>query len=1310
MKRCRIFNAPRWLGVILGAVCLFLDARAWAEGSVAGTVRDEAGQPIAAAKVYLGKGNDAVIVSCDGSGRYAFADVKPDTYDYLAVSVPLDGKRFPYLFARHGLAVKDGESVRVDVDYRAVQPARIPAPPGNAPPTMRGPDQKLRTRFYDVSIHNPFDWHWEKQRVGFRVDVGGQGTADSMLVYDTQMGSLVPHQVSEPVLMPGSKELLRQATVHFFAEVRPESRPRWRIYFDKEGSATAGASPLTVSSEGESVIISTDKLAARLPSGIKQWKGGIPLAQAPAPLQAVRGPDAVWRGAGRLVADWQVIGFEARVLRQGPIFVDYQVSYQFADGRRYRIAFRFEAGQRYLTAREESDGLAGAAWEFSVQPGFAPDLGFEIRGEPKPQPLAKEANQTLCQIANYMHIHPYGYGVTGSRKEINDCLAVFSVNRGSWVDRRYALETWTPVRSHPDGQMLLPWPWYYGSRHSAIHVEQRSGAKPDLYFRFPFHEGTREWGLTLYPKQWNEEVTTWYKITDEAREHMRSLKVPDAAVAKLETVARKYPFGPEKELHAELSKILAGPERSHQDTLQRFAGHRRTAAWHIRYRMVVQVGDLPLDKFKDYVLDWGPKPVQRPMLNYRLRDLPRMRENLKHPFFAALWEQTTSPAFRAFVSGDPRLAWQAKHGRWEHYRLFHNHLLNYWGTHTILGHELGHNPYNQVSVRGLTDVCDNYDLLEPSGLFTPDELAQMRAALALAAYRFNDPNFMPQQYNPGQQDFDAARLAGVASVGFSLPDHPEAGAWVKENIRRLHDLLYVWQLPGGKWPENPPCYYQQTFCNFTYVAHQALMAGNDEVLRSADFQHFVRWTFALLTPPQPSDPLVLAKGLPAGTPYERIVRTRQIPPVGDHANTCGVEIKYDVALLARDFARAAPELAAELMWAFNRGGAPALLQRGKPPRAGAQMITPHLLLAALEPKDLDREKAPLLDSAILPGFGAVLRAGVGTPHESSVLFRSGSSGVRYGQWGDNTFIYHGRGVPLAIDGGEGQGVSTLLREDGKSFFGGRVALLRAFPHLDYVVGQSPFSSPEMRRHFLLLKNEYLIVADEMLRPQPTVWLLSVLADQVESKEDLVRFTGRLGVDLDVHLVGAAKLPREIVRSRLEQPGVAAIDLQRLRVSVPKGNSLTAVLLPYDHDKRGEPARVENGGAGFRVKRGAAEDLVFVGAATAFDSASLRFHGRCAVVQRRTDGVRWHLLDGQILKAEGLTLSSTGASVSIWRRQDGSFVGQTEGAASTVFLDVPEIRTVRLVVDGHAAAARFLDGRLMLNLSEGKHHFELHQGK
>jgi len=749
-----------------------------------------------------------------------------------------------------------------------------------------------------------------------------------------------------------------------------------------------------------------------------------------------------------------------------------------------------------------------------------------------------------------------------------------------------------PQRADPDGQMRKSWLNHYGSPHSAISIEQRAAKDPaprDLFFRFPLHDGTREWGLAIYPKELNVQPTPIGTVTNQPGSWARYLHV--------------------------------------------------------------KAGDLPLDKFKDYVLEWQPKPTPRPLLNYGLDALPRIRRNLQDPVFAALWQQERSDAFKAFATGDPRLAWNGRQ------RFISD--VEGWTLATLRGHDLGHVPYNQVSVRGLVDLCETYDLLESSGVYDPGELARLRAALAVLGYRFNDPNFMPPQFNQGQQDFDSARFAGVAAVGFTLVDHPHAATWAGDAMQRYHDTLFIWQLANGKWPENTPCYYQQSFCNYVYLAHQAARAGHRDVLTSNDFQQFVNWTLLSITPPHPSDPDILRNGLPPGKPYANVVRTRHLPGVGDHGGPGGVEIKYDAALIAKDLQAVAPELARQMMWAFNTGGLPALMDRNAAPVNTTQMVPPRLLIACLEPGDLKDQQPPHLRSGLLRGFGAILRADFDKPDESFVLFRCGSSGVRYAN-SDNVLHYTSRGVPLLIDGLDYRENSTVLREGGGRFGPGRITQFVSNEYFDYALGESPVSKPEVRRRILFVKNDYLVVSDESLIDDPAVSRLVVLADAVEqrgARADAASaevqcdalFTGRLGTDLEVFLAGDSRgyelQTGEALMKQEGRPESDGIRQKKLEVRIPKQGDCRMLLLPR-HRPDPRPLQVEALGPGFRVRRDAeSSDIVFAGKPTVFRGEGVRFTGSCGAVIRRNGQLRLFLLDGESIEADGISLASTATPVS-----------------------------------------------------------------
>lgn len=1016
--------------------------------------------------------------------------------------------------------------------------------------------------------------------------------------------------------------------------------------------------------EADTIVVNTGKVSARLARGRRTWEGGIDAAKAPAPLQAVRGVDGVWRGAGRLAARVKVLSMTAQTVQRGPIFIEHQVAYRFANGSRYTITFHFEPNGAYFLAREDSDGIDGGYFEFSLYPNYQPDQGFAIHRSLRPSPPTYTGARTLGRITNYMHVSSFGFTVASTKAGVNDSIAVFATNRGSWVDRRYQVETWFPLRADSDGQMRTSFRNYYGSPHSQISAQQRGGDDdaPDLFYRFPLHDGTREWGMAVYHKEWNEKELPGYPSY---------LDLKGAFI---------------REMH-------------------------------------VKVGDMTLDKFKDYILEWEPKPVTRPVASYRLSDLPRIRANLKEPFFKGLWDQGEASVgfvqrsyifrpFWSFATADPRPAWGDPSRNWYTKRGFRDTVWA-WVLGTFRGYDLGGSIYNQVEVRLLMDVCEAYDLLEPTGMFSPDELAELRAGLAVLAYRFNDPVFMPYQFNPGQQDFDAARTSAVLAAARAIQDHPEAPKWLDQCVRRVQDLLFVWQMPGGKWPENPPCYYQQSFCNFTYVAHQASLAGRDDLLRSSDFHEFVRWTLLLLTPPRPSDTAIMRNGLPEGKTYADIVKTRHIPGVGDHGSVGGVELKYDAALVAKLLRKHAPDLAAEMMWAFNRSGKLAVTERNVLPRGGGTHISQKILMARLSSDEMKIEKQPALDSRRLPSFGAVMRADAGTPDESCVLFRCGSSGVRYGR-ADNLLLYTARGVPLLIDGGDNSENSAMLRANGRSFGAGIITKFVSTDRFDYTVGEAPRYGREVRQHLLFMKNRYLLVSHE-LDSEAGRWRLAVLADRAEQRSVGGRpiadvfFTGRLGTDLAVAFAGDAEGLEQQMSDGSIRPGNIALKV--LTVKIPEAGEIRALLLPT---RKGEknPAQVDAFGPGFRVRSGAETDIVFAGRRTAFYDQGIRFAGTCGIITWRDDGLRLDLVDGTRLEADGVSLGASGqAKASLWRRNDGVLVGEVEGSAVTILIGSPLLNgPLSLTVDGKPAAPRLLDGRLIMLMPAGKHTFEIRAGR
>lgn len=224
----------RVLMILAMVVHVGFSAFAAESGRVIGTVRDEEGKPLSGATVYLGKylrkKDVSITTKCNRAGEYEFAEANATTWDYLAVSVEPDGKRFPYLYARQRFVVKAGETTRADVTYKPAQPPSPPVVEVEAPPQMAGPDGRMRGRFVDVSVFNPFPYRWDLQRIGYRVRFDGGAVPNSILVYDVTKKSLIPHQFTDPVFASDGTTLA-EARVHFLAGVEPKSRPFWRIYY-----------------------------------------------------------------------------------------------------------------------------------------------------------------------------------------------------------------------------------------------------------------------------------------------------------------------------------------------------------------------------------------------------------------------------------------------------------------------------------------------------------------------------------------------------------------------------------------------------------------------------------------------------------------------------------------------------------------------------------------------------------------------------------------------------------------------------------------------------------------------------------------------------------------------------------------------------------------------------------------------------------------------------------------------------------------------------------------------------------------------
>lgn len=169
----------------------------------------------------------------------------------------------------------------------------------------------------------------------------------------------------------------------------------WRIYF-RSGLAKSGlaayvlvedaayqpdfAGHIAVTDNGNgTATVGSAIQQARVPYGQVAYPGGgIPLAQAAAPLLAVSRGNGQWIGSGSFEAPAGVLvtSVNGRATRTGPLLLDYTVDYTLNNGRTYTVVLQFRHGETYIAVDEYMNGITAGNniyFRFSYWNGLEPD-------------------------------------------------------------------------------------------------------------------------------------------------------------------------------------------------------------------------------------------------------------------------------------------------------------------------------------------------------------------------------------------------------------------------------------------------------------------------------------------------------------------------------------------------------------------------------------------------------------------------------------------------------------------------------------------------------------------------------------------------------------------------------------------------------------------------------------------------------------------------------------------------------------------------------------------------------------------------
>lgn len=1080
---------------------------------------------------------------------------------------------------------------------------------------------------------------------------------------------------------------------------------------------------LRLEPRGEEYLLRNDFMTVRLPRLTAPLAQPVDLTAVPAPLLALaRAGDDTWLGAGTWInaePPLQVKTATTTVLEEGPVRVTVRYRLTFTDDRFYQADVMLGCRQDAVLFTEESDvETPQAAFRFSFQPGVRPDRLFwrnnyyadSYKGLTG-TPFDFEQENTPCQLCPWTFWWQEDRTTWAGfyRDDAEPFLGVLAIRPSRWS----------------------PYDWN-GYDRTLIPITARPGGQVDITL-----------GLVAWTRPVGEGQTKLFPVHREL-----AFTVGDASDFL------------DKEKMAILAEADAAFRRQDNATWNRLLGE---GMWLFKLRrQLLQYSEFPLDEVKDFGFDFtsAVRDRERPYLLFSQADFDRARRQAEtNPALKA--ELAKSLEYMTRLNPDALLAKLDKEpDGWRAYfreNYVGNGMYECAPAAYVGSADPRWGPLLAAGVKGLaTQVVDQflnnperatlggnghmaattllrlllaYDAVADSGYLTPEDKADIEAALVFGGFVFDHPDYwnLEKGLCSANPNMTSLLKLPLGLVGLYLDGHPRAAHWLAYAEAELQTELNDWISPGGAWLECP--FYQAPSLDGMFMLARALknIKGRD-YFAHPNFRATMDYYGFILTPPDVRFP----------TPVAGLPMPMTIPSIGDAFPYFTTPFN---GWMARVTAEEDPEYSARQQF-YWQGQAHSYINGGRANAFMAAICDPEL--PATAPTELSRA---------FEGFGNILRTSWTDPDASYVAHRCGYYTAHYDPGDPNSIIYFAKGAPLCMDfghrGADAADVHTMWRPDYHTavsfdrpsepgYWGASVGSVeasrggqevRSLPQtLDYSAGISFGGGGQVdRRHLVLVKSAdpqgatYVVMRDITADGQPNqafTWNLWCLAEEPEIRGNVAHFPGQFGVDLDAHVLSPANPEFTKVKYGYEQwvwPwwGMGKLREDQTGVRVPKlGSTEDFLALLYPRAAGQGPAEVTTmgEGRGVAVRHLEGDDLVLLspGRAAEIAAGEMRLTGETAFARRYLNGaLRLAVLQGAEASAEigAWGLHSDGPTAI---HVDPTGVrGESSGAAHRVTLRVPAGYLVRAVtLDGRPAEVTRTEAGLALQLPEGYHSFRL----
>jgi len=1001
------------------------------------------------------------------------------------------------------------------------------------------------------------------------------------------------------------------------ADLEPFQVRTFALHYGEPAAEGVPATDLAVVRDGDCYILSNSRVGVRALAGARTYSSRVPPSEAPAPLQAVRGPNGTWIGKGWLEGPQKVLSYEAKLVDDGPIFKQVAVTYAF-EGGRYTMWVKLTSECNVVMVREEFDlGPPSEArnqnFVFSLYPGLRPDT-VRWRGRVWDKTLA-------------VNNPAFGY------QKMQEAWFPIDYSRARPLVHILGLFVWWPETAHyfaayrkndPQGDLVAIFrarPSYWRNP-TAMFLSVTTA--PDLQMRTPLRQPVQEWavdGVDYGSPYYTGVVAPGTPRSYGRRQWGILLSTTEQAVPPDDDVTR------------------SGINRA-----------------------MVKYGENPLDKILGWTLKWpDPGPQAYPRAWIRREELPALRAKVKaHEEFSGRLGRSTQKPFTYLVNQDPELGkrlWYDEAGgdanwmgilprlRWvaDRYLKEEGDL----GIHTMMHHGIG-------TASGHAAMFDA--AMSVPGIPEEDR-REARALHAFCTYKLCDPDWLAKEsgFHLGNPNMPTAAENSLGFMAALIPNHPEATIWALRTSDHMARMLSDYTAPGGAWLE---CPHYQMDAAMKAILEAGLPLRNSgfmDIFQNPDLKATMLYVTQILTPVDPR------------------FRVRTIPALGNGSH----ETSNLFGRMAQGARPHDPEYASWMQWAWKAVGSP-ITARNDPmvldpdiPSSPPDMSSRHFpgFGAVFRSHFGDPDETYVIfrmgyqhahyeidqGNIILYSKGAPLCLDFGSIYQPTMLR----------PWLHNRISIDHK-VEDFTQVGEITEHEFLPSADAAL---GSVSISRLFEDDEYPGRPKPPNvspPPEVipptvwTRQVMLVKDpgdasgpHYVLIRDSFggQPTRPTDWTLWCLADDLKTDGPRALYTGQYGVDLDVHIIkpesptfqtgqyGHEKLFYNHIGARY-MPGGKFKEYQKfIRIKQPPAKGYFAVLCPRKRGEQGPAFKSWAAGAGVSARIGGARHFAIMaeGPGT-YAEGDVVLEGQRAVVRRKGNDVALTLLRGTSLKCGPVAIS------------------------------------------------------------------------